>query len=176
MKPVHIILALLSLLAACTKDASPEKRSAPDEFPGVEEPRPTPTAAATVPYPDYPEASDEGLLFLSSKGGPLGDTVFQASPREARGGKYFYSQSETKGRVGPPLTYTLKLAELGEGEHPIDDEISFYDDSNVTYAVKGHVRIDAINAKEGKLRCVFAGRAVSDKGSSPVVGAVVLTL
>lgn len=183
MKHRFITIVVCALaLAACDRGSDPSKKNAPNAEKAAKDEGAKDAAPkdAEVDFPAYPK-TDGGILWLKSKGGPLGETTFQAQPREERwdSGGYFYAQSEAEGRQGEALTYNLRFKDLPKGTHPLDGKVTFYvgDGSTGTYKVTGTVRIDAIDTDAASLRCVLTGDAKNDKSgeSSPIDAAIILT-
>ena len=68
-------LLLLVALLGCKQERGTEE-------PGSAPPSSTPSAASSVRFPSYPATKDGGVLWLTSRGGPLGEQVYSASPTE----------------------------------------------------------------------------------------------
>lgn len=170
-------LFLVALLGAACKSGDARERNEPAAASSAAE-------ASDVTFPDYPPGADGGKLWLRSKGGPLGEGTFEATPREARGdGKSFYSQSASEKRKGAAVVYTIELDKRAAGEHAVEPGIiRFYtgdgtgpDDKNFEL-VEGHLKIDEASTKSLRMRAIGKARERDSKELSDVELALVLAL
>ncbi|MEZ4232549.1 MAG: hypothetical protein R3B89_25440 [Polyangiaceae bacterium] len=166
-------LLLLVALLGCKQERGTEE-------PGSAPPSSTPSAASSVRFPSYPATKDGGVLWLTSRGGPLGEQVYSASPTEVGTAEYYYSQSLFQGKTGEQVTYTLKVQDLAVGEHQLEEgKIHFYTGtgSDGTYRFSGRIRIDENDPKRGALKCVLVGSARNeDTGKTSDVEAAIVLL
>jgi len=173
--PYAVITSLLltSSAVGCKREATTEAGT---------EVEPSAHGDGDVDFPSYPSGSDGGMLWLESKGGPLGDKVYQAKPSQVGFTDYFYSQSDSEGRKGEPVVYTIDLGDIEPGTHDLGEgQLKFYvgDGTNTHdryYEVTGKVRVDA-NDRSGKhMRILVSGTATEEgsKKTSPVALAIVL--
>lgn len=170
-------LLSIALVGAACKSGDDGERDEPSAASSAAE-------ASDIAFPDYPPGADSGKLWLRSKGGPLGEGTFVATPREARGdGRSFYSQSASEKRKGTAVVYTIELGKRAAGEHAVAPGIiRFYtgdgtgpDDKNFEL-VEGHLKIDEASAKSLRMRAIGKARERDSKELSDVELALVLAL
>ncbi|MCA9631670.1 MAG: hypothetical protein KC766_28635, partial [Myxococcales bacterium] len=105
-----------------------------------------------------------------------------AKPTEVGFSDYFYSQSDSDGRKGDPVVYTITLGDLAKGTHDLQPgQLKFYvgDGTNTNdryFQVTGKIRVDANDTGSKELRVVVVGTATEEtsKEASPVKLAIVL--